>query len=119
MNVKISYTVPFEEVPEKVGSILADTSDDLHIVAKQIEDVANQVVDNPAKISNVNSLRGRLAAIDMAIGDCYSILAGYIGAKLAQGDPEFKESQNGESVTNREGGSSESTAVSDMERARN
>lgn len=77
MNVKISYTLPFEEVPQHLRLLLNDVSGKLEQVSGMIQHLSKEILDNPHRIAELDTLRKRLAVLDNALEDCYSIGSGY------------------------------------------
>ena len=77
MNVKISYTVPFEEVPKRVSNLLIENRNTVEEIAEIINQINVSDSNILTALSTIDSLRKKLFKIDTQLGDCYSILAGY------------------------------------------
>lgn len=78
MNVKITYTIPLEEVPEKIDDLLDEVSKSLHILAQQVKPDTYREVDNASKkLNTINAVRKKMVSVDLLLDDCYTILAGY------------------------------------------
>lgn len=77
MNVKISYTLPFEEVPQHLRLLISDISGKLEQVSGALQQLSKEILDNPHRIAEIDALRKRLGALDSALEDCYSIGSGY------------------------------------------
>lgn len=94
MNVKISYTVPFEEVPSKVQSLLNHNRNKLEEAAEIVNQI---VVENDTvmkSIKNIDHVRKLLLRIDNQLADCYSILYGYNKALVEAMQPAQEEEVN-------------------------
>ena len=79
MNVKITYAVPFERVPNKVNSLLDEASRDLEMISDTLKLSSSPANTSTiiAKLDNISSLRKKLLSVDLLLEDCYSILASY------------------------------------------
>lgn len=88
MNVKISYTLPFEEVPQHLRLLLNDISGKLEQVSGILQQLSKEILDNPHKIAEIDTLRKRLGILDSSLEDCYSIGTGYA---LQQLNPKLQE----------------------------
>jgi hypothetical protein len=79
MNVKISYTIPFENVPAKVDELLMEASRNLEQAGGSLK--PNSFDDEPTvtafKLDLIKSTRQKMLAIDLLLEDCYTILASY------------------------------------------
>lgn len=111
MNVKISYTVPFDRVPSKVDELLVEASRNLESVGGTLR--PNSFDDEPTitmfKLELIDKTRRELASIDLLLEDCYSILAGYNKAMADSHMPKQRmEEPQHERV--QQGGSSNSTS---------
>lgn len=79
MNVKISYTVDFEKVPETVTDLIRQASNNLQVVGESLKGNSfDQDEDSVLeKMKRIDAVRKKLASIDFLLEDCYTILAGY------------------------------------------
>jgi len=77
MNVKISYTVPFQEVPSRVQRLIMENRN----VSEEISEKLTQIqIDDERLVLTLNeidNIRKLLFKIDTQLGDCYNILSGY------------------------------------------
>lgn len=76
MNAKITITVPIDQIPKEVDKLLYS----LFLKLESICNDANRILtDNNInnKISAIDSVRKKLALLDLNYEDCYSILVGY------------------------------------------
>lgn len=93
MNVKLTITVPIEEVPDKVSSILLETANNLQSFCDNLKCISNDIKQNNDTlncISKIDIIRKKLFAVDSSLEDCYSILKGYINYEYKLKD-EIKE----------------------------
>ena len=94
MNVKISYTIPFEQIPEHLQKVLRDSADKAAVIDNVLRYIYidhNSVDDS---LLEIDEIRKKMASLDLLLRDCYSILTGY--QKAIEG--AFEEpSQNEES----------------------
>ena len=86
MNVKISYTVKLDEVPEKTTGVLENAQNIMHDSMRDmsacIESIrAGQRVSDC--MENIDTLRKKLLEIDTALMDSQTLLAGYLQTKAA------------------------------------
>ena len=88
MNVKITYTVPFEEIPKHVRKLMVDSADKL----AHIDDLLR--CPTVTKLHSIDEIRKKLASLDFLLRDCYSILAGY--EQRVSGEAETQDVPNEE-----------------------
>lgn len=91
MNAKITYTVPFEEIPDRLskliqGSISKELLSDIQYF--EISKIRPEV-----SLQKLDYLRRALGSLDMLYQDIAGILAGYI-----EESEKSKKEQNGEEV---------------------
>ena len=99
MKVKISYTIDFDELPEKVQSLLENTLNELttKTVALQV-DVCDltDAEDKLEMISKLQTFRQSLMKYDMQLADYVNLLANYEKARLnVLTEQESEEVDNG------------------------
>ena len=78
--VKIGYSIPMEELPEKILSLMKDLekpSTENHKKLKKVIELASNMSDIPTTIEELEALRNELYKIDMRLADCQSMLKGY------------------------------------------
>ena len=96
MNVRISYTIDFDEVPDRVRLLLTDAYSLLQSVVenKNMPLNKNNVLDT---LERIKTAREKMLTVDTQLADCYNILAGYNKA-LAEAAMPTEESteQNAE-----------------------
>lgn len=76
MNVKISLTVPFEEVPRHIENVLRESAEK----ADSIDNMLRYGIccaDVREAMHDIDSVRKKLASLDFLMQDCYNILASY------------------------------------------
>lgn len=112
MNVKISYTVPFDEVPDKVDDLLVNVGRNLEVLGAGL--IPTRFSDNSAgvleKLDKIINARKQLTSVDLLLEDCYNILAGYNKAVADMRAPKTRESTSDKLAD--EGGSSSDPAKS-------
>ena len=79
MNVKISYTIPFERVPSKVDELLGEVGRTLEGIGSlvrpmQFDEEGCHIIQ---KLEKIDKMRKDLMSVDLLLEDCYTILAGY------------------------------------------
>ena len=84
MNVKISYTVPFEEVPNRVQDLLLENRNKVEDIATRINQINIDSTNVLSVIKSIDQIRKMLFQIDSQLADCYSILSGYNKAMADQ-----------------------------------
>ena len=79
MNVKITYTIPFETVPNKVNDLLVEAGRTLEGLGAQVRPIQFEEDDQSIiqKLDKIDKMRKELMSIDLLLEDCYTILAGY------------------------------------------
>jgi len=96
MNVRISYTVDIEEVPDRIRMLLSEAYSCLQTVVenKNFSLNKNNVLDT---LERIKIAREKMLTVDTQLADCYNILAGYNKA-LAEAAMPTEESteQNAE-----------------------
>lgn len=99
MNVKISFTIPMEELPNKIYSILKENVNKLEDAAERLNHITVDRSTVVPAIKNIESIRKLLLQVDTQLGDCYSILLGYNKAIAEELYPP-EEAQNAVDVDN-------------------
>jgi len=109
MNVKISYTIPFDRVPETVTELMKQSSNELQTTGEKLKmNAFDECEETPLqKMKRIDEVRKQLSTIDLLLEDCYTILAGYNKAlaEMHMPKPRMEEPQH-ERV--QQGGSSSS-----------
>jgi hypothetical protein len=82
MNVKISYTVPFDEIPAHLRLVLADASLKLNELGGLLGHVGKEMMSDPLAVRRLDDIRKGLASVDFLLQDCYSIHTGYVAQKM-------------------------------------
>jgi hypothetical protein len=91
MNVKINFSVPFEQVPANVQKFVRATNTDLVNIEETLQDFEISSVGEG--LAKIDSIRRQLAHVDMFLRDCYSILQAY--ENHLDGEP-ISEKEEGE-----------------------
>ena len=84
MKVKISYTIDFDELPEKVSELAQNTVGELLLEATDIvRPIKNISPNNLVEvISKLQTFRQSLMKYDMQLADYVTLLANYEKARL-------------------------------------
>jgi hypothetical protein len=102
MNVKITYSVPLEKVPDKINELVKETEEELQKISQQLASFPSR--DFIVKIDTIDSIRRQLASVDFLLEDCYSILTAYnktlAELRMPQSKKTPKESKIDESENN-------------------
>lgn len=87
MNVRISYTINIEEVPDRVRLLLTEAYSSLQPIVdnKNTPVNKNNVLDT---LERIKSVREKLLTVDTQLADCYNILAGYNKALAEDAMPQ-------------------------------
>jgi len=88
MNVKITYTVPFNEIPEKLSSIVKQSLTKEFLSDIQYFEVSKSHPE--VSLQKLDYLRRVLGSLDLLYQDVAAILAGY--------QEQLEISKNGEQV---------------------
>jgi hypothetical protein len=91
MNVKISYTVPLDEVPAHLRLVLADASLKLNELGGLLGHVGKEMMGDPLAVRRLDDIRKSLAAVDFLLQDCYNIHAGYVRQKMESAEPKEQD----------------------------
>lgn len=84
MNVKLTLTVPVEEVQQEVQEILEDCEFRIKLLSEELNKIQGEY-DNPLKqIDMIEILRKKLTVVDLKLEDSYSILSGFIKYKASK-----------------------------------
>jgi hypothetical protein len=83
MDVRISYGIDLEEVPNKINTILEglDTADADRMIAMAIELLSIPEINLEMVVQLIDQARLKLSSIDRILNDSQMILGGYINAK--------------------------------------
>lgn len=110
MNVKITYTVEFEKVPETITELMRQASSDLQVTGESLKANAfDEHEETPLqKMKRIDAVRKKLASIDFLLEDCYTILAGY-NRTLAEMHMPKQRTEEPEHERVQQGGSSNSS----------
>jgi hypothetical protein len=95
MNVKISFTVPFDEVPDRVHDAVSDTRQLLLKCAEDLNDIQPRKETIVGDMVRIEMLRKKLFKVDTQLSDSYNILVGYSRALVEQNLSNNKEAQDG------------------------
>lgn len=95
MNVKISYTIPFDRVPSKIDELLMEAGKDLENVGHSLKPVSfdYEPTTTMLTLDRIDEVRKKLTAVDLVLEDCYTILASYNKAMADMKMPR-KEQEN-------------------------
>ena len=92
MQVKITYNLPLDDVPEHVSELLENISERLKKLSQKTTNTATKVGSKQFSAATLagtfGHLRDELAKIDGLIGDFSNILVGYEAAKLNPPPPD-------------------------------
>lgn len=91
MKVNISYAVDLEDVPSEVGKLISSVQ---YQVAHMLDNIDNLATSNPLQaIREIAEIRESLSSLDLRLGDCSSILSGYLElqSKIDSGNTEHDE----------------------------
>ncbi len=101
MNVKITLSVPIEEIENEINNLLEDSKKRTILLTEKINDVLLESGNALAQLSMIEDLRKKLNVIDLKLEDSYSILSGYVRYKTNKGSQgksnEHPSNQEGES----------------------
>ncbi len=89
MNVKISLSVPIEEVENEVSKILENCNKRLYLIS---EEISKTILDdgNPTvQFQKIQEIRKKMTVVDLKLEDSYSILKGLIQYKMSQSKKEI------------------------------
>ena len=96
MNVKISLTVPFEEVPLHIEKVLKESAEKAASIDNMLRYGICCVHVSDA-MHDIDGVRKKLASLDFLMQDCYNILASYqerlsgAGQQIVQDESEKGE----------------------------
>ena len=84
MKVKISYTIDFDELPEKVSELAQSTVGELLLEATDVVHPIKNISPNNLveTISKLQTFRQSLMKYDMQLADYVTLLANYEKARL-------------------------------------
>ena len=84
MKVKISYTIDFDELPEKVSELAQNTVRELLLEGAEVVDPIQNINPNNLveAISKLQTFRQSLMKYDMQLADYVTLLANYEKARL-------------------------------------
>lgn len=100
MNVKISFTIPIEELPNKIYGILKENVNKLEDAGEMLNQVSINQNNLISSIKNIDSIRKLLLTVDTQLGDCYNILLGYNKAVTESLYSKEEEANNAVDVDN-------------------
>lgn len=97
MNVKISYTVPFDRVASKVDELLMEAGRDLETAGHMLKPTSldEEPTVTAFKLDLIVKARQKMLAIDLILEDCYTILASYNKALADMRMPRKEETNAG------------------------
>jgi hypothetical protein len=93
MNVKISLTIPFEEIPQHIEHVLKEAAEK----AASIDNILRYSIccaDAREAMHDIDDIRKKLASLDFLMQDCYNILSSYqdrLTGAVQQPEPEKVE----------------------------
>lgn len=94
MDVKISYRVPFEEIPATIQRMIVESRNKLEETTELLNQ--HQVNNNNAMavLRDIEHVRKIMLRVDNQLSDCYNILAGYNKALADAAIPQQEEEQH-------------------------
>jgi hypothetical protein len=104
MNVKITYSVPFERIPLKIEQLAKEASSDLHQANRDLEaGFSADESDIIHRLDAIEKVRRKLAEVDFLLEDCYTILATYNKTVADMKLPRKKEEMQHEPSNSEQG----------------
>lgn len=108
MNVKITYTIPFDRVPSKVDELLGEVGRTLEGIGSlvrpiQFDEEGYHIIE---KLDKIDKMRKELMSVDLLLEDCYTILAGYNKALADMRMPQNSKQEQTNDGMAEQGGSS-------------
>jgi len=87
MKVKISYTVDLDDVPNEINPLIEKAKKNIDGAFKSISEL-KKLKDHSTEgaIVGIEDIRKAMMEADLALGDCESILVGYLSAKYSDPD---------------------------------
>ena len=76
MNVKISLTLPFQDIPLHIEKVLKDRAQEVASIQNLLE-YSICSADVSELMRDIDDVRKRITSLDFLLGDCYSILSSY------------------------------------------
>lgn len=95
MRVNITYSVDLDDVPSEVNRILEECEQLFRAAHGTLDQIIGR--DPLSIITELDTVRKNLAAIDLKLDDSMSILGGYVQAMAAKPEQEQKKMQAEES----------------------
>ena len=104
MRVNLSYSVDFEDVPEKVLDLLNETNMKLNKVVEKFMEFrllmnksdSDQDPDIYAMINLIDKIRQEMAKEDIRLEECAGILTGFLNHRLGNAEEQTNENENNE-----------------------
>ena len=80
MRVNLTYSVALDEVESRVADLIRESSKKTDTIATTLQELANFVVGGEGNLirAQLDKIRMELAALDMRLLDCDSILGAYL-----------------------------------------
>lgn len=79
MKVKVTYTVNLEDIPERVDPLFESAKENVEkasLLLNDLRDVKDTSIEKCLK--QIEELRNLLLEAELTLGDCDSMLAGYL-----------------------------------------
>ena len=104
MRVNLSYSIDFEDVPEKVLDLLNETNMKLNKVVEKFMEFrllmnkgdSDQDPDIYAVISLIDKIRQEMAKEDIRLEECAGILTGFLNHRLGNTEEQTNENEDNE-----------------------
>jgi len=104
MRVNLSYSIDFEEVPEKVLDLLNETNMKLNKVVEKFMEFrllmnksdSKQDPDIYAMINLIDKIRQEMAKEDIRLEECAGILTGFLNHRLGNAEEQTNENNEGQ-----------------------
>ena len=79
MRVNITYSVDLESVPAEVDKLMGESEAAL----REVHGIFDRAIGKSPfdTITDINTIREKLVAVDSRLGDCANILSGYMDVK--------------------------------------
>ena len=104
MRVKLSYSVDFEEVPQRVLDLLNETNIKLNKIVEKFMEFrllmdksdSTQDPDIYAMVNLIDKIRQEVAKEDIRLEECAGILTGFLNHRLGNIEEQTNENNEGQ-----------------------
>ena len=102
MNVKITLSVPLDEVEAEINNILEDCKKRIVNASQYLDEILLEHDNMLVQLKMLEDLRKKLNVVDLKLDDSYTVLKGYVQYRINSGKKEIIDDRDQEEQPNQD-----------------